>query len=154
MKEEKKKGSIQAELNFILFLALMKESRGRKHFILPGMSCWTLTETFHPGQQRRKLESLEEEAAAQGPFPPTWCGSWCPGGCLHCSLSDRGCCYLQLQHTALKHMGPLGGKHVHIFPLHNSLCKSLPAKTGYGSPRSPSLLLQVKDAWVNTFPLQ
>jgi len=54
VKEEKKRVPSRLNLNFLFFLVLMKESGGRNHFIQSGMSCWTLTETFHPGQQRGK----------------------------------------------------------------------------------------------------
>lgn len=47
-------------LYFLFFLLLMKESRGRKHFIQPGMSCWTLTEQFTLGSKEEKLESPKE----------------------------------------------------------------------------------------------
>lgn len=154
-KEKKKKGSIQAEFKCSPFACINERKQRREAFHPAWNVLLDLDRNISPWAAERKAGVGRGTGSDRGTLPlPPDAPVGVLGRCLHCSPAT-GQRMLLPPATArcTEAHGSFGEQTLHIFLLHNSPCKFLPAKPGYGSPRSPSLLHKVKDAWVNTFSL-
>lgn len=158
MKEETTTKKLQSRLNlnFLFFSCINERQQRQEAFHVAWNVLLDSDWNISPWTAKRKSRSqLRKRQWRRDLCPPTWCACWCAGGCLHRSPSNskEDAATSSYSTPVTKHVGPLGGKYLHLLPLRNSLCKPLPANPGYGSPRSPYLLHWVTDALGNTFPL-